>query len=178
MSSTTVKRKQYVIGYRGDDVLHYNPDYKYDGVAPLLPEGLRKYADVITGEDLVSLLPEGPRRMSISRTQSFLLVTRRAAARRIMQILKDTRYHSHTEFTVIPVGEFKREVKPVKHWNIERQYRVRRDGGKPGKYSAPDVWSRGIKLREGARKQADELNKAHAEDPTYQFKFRAVAVYA
>lgn len=181
MSNTNVSRKQYVIAYGDDDILHYN-GLNSEPVG-LLPEGLKKFTDTITGVDLLRMLSpnEQFRRSELvkgSRRQ-YLLLTRRAAARRVAKILNEKRYHSREDFRIIEIGSTPREVRPVKHWNIERRYRNTL-GAKPTPWSEPETWSRGIETREAARRSAAEKTKianAHDRD-NWEYKFTAVPVYA
>lgn len=175
MSSTTVKRKQYVITYMSSDIAGHGTVTSERAV----PEGLRKFIDSISGDDLKVLLPvaEQVQRTDIYGTAQYALITRRAAARRLVQVLREARTHGHDQYKLIEVGEFKREVKPVKHWNIERSYR---DVGKGNKWVHDTMpYARGIQLREDARQIAARYQQEYnAALPTRQYKFRAVAVYA
>ncbi|AHB12104.1 hypothetical protein Paz_07 [Xylella phage Paz] len=183
MSNTTANRKQYVIAYGIDDILHHN------GVnsepVRLLPEGLKKFIDAINSADLRRMLSPADQasRTEVTKAwsqQQYLLVTRRAAARRIVQILKAAGYHCRDDFRLIEVGSTPREVKPVKHWNIERRYRyVYLIGGRKEPWSDPETWDRGIATRANAREQAElRTRETNARSEDYEYKFTAVPVYA
>lgn len=179
MSNTNVSRKQYVIGYKHDDLLHSTVKRE-----EYLPAGLLKFVDVVQGADLLPVLPikaQTERRPSM--TQEYAVITRRAAARRIVQHLKATKYHNHDEFSLIEVGVFNRTVRPVSHWNVMRQWRTVDGRGKPlGKWSAPTEWDTGNATREEARSIAAARLEEHQKPgrllSTERVKFTVVPVYA
>lgn len=109
--------------------------------------------------------------------------SRRAVVRRALQKIRalDSRWsRNHAEhLRIVEIGEFKRDVRPVKHWNIESKYRKRgKVLGRARPWSESGVWSRGIQLREEARKIAADLTESHKTDGLHEIKFRAVPVYA
>lgn len=178
MRNTTASRKQYVIGYRHDDLLHTSARSERH-----VPAGLLKFIDVMLGEDMLPLLPvKAQTERRPSWAQSYAVITRRAAARRIVQHLKATKYHNHDEFTLIEIGVFNRTVRPVSHWNVMRQYRTVDGRGKAGKWTEPTEWDTGNATREEARSIAATRLEEHQQPgrllSTERAKFTVVPVYA
>lgn len=170
------KRKGYIILYRSDDV---TTTATLEG--QVLPEGLTKFVDLITGADLRPMLSpeEQVQRKHIHDSEVFALITRRAPARRIVQLMRERRVHGHDQFKLLEVGDFNRNVRPVKHWNIFRSKRLIGKGNKWEHDVMP--YARGIKLRDEARTEAAGYTDQWASRfgaATYEYKFTAKAVYA
>lgn len=175
------QRKGYVVLYSTNDLAHHDTVTRGEYTdGSKLPDGLIKFVDRIQGDDLLALLPEPHRaaRKCISNFESYALITRRAAARAIVRRMNNLRIHGRDDFKLLEVGEFDRTVTPVKHWNIERQYRTAK-----GNWGGKDVWKRGVKLRAEAREIARKLEQSWNYEVRGMgvlliYKFRAVPVYA
>ncbi|WPK42319.1 hypothetical protein [Stenotrophomonas phage StenM_174] len=172
-------RKFYVIGYQGSDLLHHShPDCNYSAPG-CLPHDLKQFVlpDGVTGSKLVE--DYGVTRGDVSPTNDYLVVTRRAAARKIVAHLKRARYHNHEEFSVIEVGEFNRTTRPVMHWNIVHYSTGKAKGTRGAKFRRIGTSQYGIPLRVDARAEAKRLTEAAKNDGSYYaHKWVAEPVYA
>ncbi|QYW01961.1 hypothetical protein CPT_Pepon011 [Stenotrophomonas phage Pepon] len=176
MSNT---RKFYVIGYKETDLLHHNdPSCNYSAPG-ILPRDLQQYVlpDGLTGSKLIE--DYGISREDMSHTGDYLVVTRRAAARKIVAHLKRVKYHNHEEFSVIEAGEFNRTTRPVMHWNIVHYSTGKAKGAKGAKFQRIGTAKYGIPLRIDARAEAKRLTEAAKSDGSYYaHKWVAEPVYA
>ncbi|WWO60283.1 hypothetical protein [Xanthomonas phage SB4] len=174
-------RKRYII-------INTRPELNGYGKPVILAGGEdRVIADV--GEDHAILTREEalPLREKYGMSYDGAVFARRAVVRRALRKIRalDRGWvrENGEHLRIVEIGEFSRNVRPVMHWNIERKYRRRSSNllshkSKPGPWSQPDQWQRGEPLRETARAQAKRLTESFKDDPTYQFKFTAVPVYA
>lgn len=180
MSNTNASRKQYAITYMGSDMAGFGTV-----MSAGLPEGLVKFIDSISGNDLRARLPPGEQvqRAKVYPSAQYALITRRAAARRIVQLLREKKHHWHDQYKLIEVGEFSRTVRPVSHWNVMRQYRnVDARGKAITKWTQPTEWDTGNATREEARSIAATRYEEHQKPgvlmSTERVKFTVVPVYA
>lgn len=171
------KRKLYVITYGDKDLL----DTSWIG-SPLLrknaPEGYEKYTTTLTTEDI----PEHVKKGRVHLGNKTMGITRRAAARAIRRAFINAdqwgRPNREEFFRIIEIGDFKREVRAVKHWNIECNIRKTLVGGKPGKWMGYNTHHVGIPTREDAREKCAYLSEvSNYGDPLFEYKYRAVPVY-
>lgn len=138
-----------------------------------------------SGEDHAILTREEalPLRDKYGMSYNGAVFARRAVARRALRKIRalDRSWvrENGEHLRIVEIGEFKRDVRPVKHWNIESKYRKRgKVLGRARPWIESGVWSRGIQLREEARKIAADLTESHKTDGLHEIKFRAVPVYA
>lgn len=172
-------RKFYVIGYKDSDVLHHDNSGANYAAPGNLPADLRQYVlpEGLTGSKLIE--DHGLSLPDMSPTSDYLVVTRRAAARKIVAHLKRTRYHNHEEFSVIELGEFNRVTRPVMHWNIVHYSTGQAKGTKGAKFRRIGTSQYGIPLRVDARAEAKRLTEATKNDGSYyEHKWVAEPVYA
>lgn len=111
---------------------------------------------------------------------------RRALARRALVKIKGTdwaRRQGVDNIRIVEIGEFQRDVRPVKHWNIVRKHRLkgRMPNGKARAWNTDNyAYNTGFSLRSKARKEAKILTESFNRNASmqHQYKFIAVPVYA
>ncbi|QVR48675.1 hypothetical protein [Stenotrophomonas phage BUCT609] len=179
-------RKAYIIGaFRTDrgvtklsDVLWHSTVQRYNNES--------HPTESVSGARLLTMSDKLKSRDVILNT-NYGVILRRAHARKILAAAQQDAgtWGRGISFRIIEVGEFDRTVRPVKHWNIERQHRnVDATGQKVkvlGPWSKPVLWTTGYPLREEARAEAKALEEMYAGyvvSVGEQFKFTAVPVYA
>lgn len=149
---------------------------------------IEKVCAVEQHENLLAAIPESKRaacgggtrnlRANAEEHRVYGGVSRRAVARRIRDSLQAS-IGTYWSIRIIEVGDFGRETRPVKHWNVERLYRPKVKGKQQPWELSPTPYLTGIALRQDARAQARALNKNYNSDAAFrQYKFRAVPVYA
>lgn len=181
------KRKAYVIGTfytdrSGASELH---DIFWIGTVERYNEGSDGLATV-TGAALLTM-GKNLDAKDVRADIEYGVIARRARARKILAAANAdaSTWGYGYSFRIIEVGDFERNVRPVKHWNIERSHRNVDANGKKvkvlGPWSKPVLWTTGYPLREEARAEAKaltELYAGYAVTTGEQFKFTVVPVYA
>lgn len=172
-------RKGYIITFDTNDHVHVQTL----SIQIELPDGLRKFVDRIYGTDLAPLLSIGDRVKRSPVGIDYALITRRAAARRIVQLLNEQRILGRSDYKLTEIGVFDRSVRPVSHWNVMRQYRnVDAHGKALTKWGSPIEWDTGIDTRDEARRIAADQYEEHQKPgrlmSSERVKFTVVPVYA
>lgn len=148
---------------------------------------IEKVCAVEQHENLLAAIPESKRaacgggtrnlRANAEEHRVYGGVSRRAVARRIRDSLQAS-IGSYWSIRIIEVGDFSRETRPVKHWNIERKRRLR--GTREAWVADTAPYLRGYEVREQARADAkaqqDSWNDSDSD--RYEYRFTAVPVYA
>ncbi|UFI08401.1 hypothetical protein [Stenotrophomonas phage vB_SmaS_P15] len=136
-------------------------------------------------EALLAAIPEAKRedsgttnlRGNAEERRTYGAVSRRALARRLRDKLQAS-IGTYWNIKIIEVGDFSRETRPVKHWNIERKRRLR--GTREAWVADTAPYLRGYEVREQARADAkaqqDSWNDSDSD--RYEYRFTAVPVYA
>lgn len=193
MSKSTKRTRLYLFAYFHAGTGKFNDMLWHSTVESHLDVESNKLIEKVCAveqhENLLAAIPEAKRdgdgtagtrnlRLNAEEHRVYGGVSRRAVARKVRDKLQAS-VGPYWSIRIIEVGDFGRETRPVKHWNVERKRRLR--GTREAWVADTTPYTRGYEIREQARTDARDLQRSWNEEATgdrFEYRFTAVPVYA